>query len=64
MVKVREVIRMLERDGWLLIRIRGSHHHFKHRVKKGVVTVPGRPSDDLAPGTYSSILRRSGLGRS
>ena len=63
MVKVREVIRMLERNGWTLVRIKGSHHHFKHKVKQGIVTVPGRPSDDLAPGTYISILKQSGLRR-
>ena len=63
MVKVREVLKKLERDGWFLARTRGSHHQFQHRVKKGVATVPGRPSDDLAPGTLSSILKQAGLGR-
>ena len=63
MVKVRDVVRMLEKDGWFLVRTKGSHHQFRHLVKKGAVTVPGRPSDDLAPGTLSSILEQAGLRR-
>jgi len=60
-MKVREVLRLLARDGWYLARTRGSHQQFKHPVKSGVVTVAGRPGDDLAPGTLKSILEQAGL---
>lgn len=52
---------MLERDGWRLVATRGSHRQFKHPSKTGRVTVPGKPSDDLAPGTLNSILKQAGL---
>ena len=52
---------MLERDGWSLIATRGSHRQYKHQTKPGRVTVAGKPSDDLAPGTLNSILKQSGL---
>ena len=60
-VKVREIIRMIEADGWYLDRTRGSHRQYKHASKRGVVTVAGKPGDDLAPGTQNSILKQSGL---
>ena len=60
-MKVREVLRMLQDDGWFLVATRGSHRQFKHIGKPGRVTVPGKPSDDLAPGTLNSILTQSGL---
>jgi predicted RNA binding protein YcfA (HicA-like mRNA interferase family) len=60
-VKVGEAIRLLERDGWILVATRGSHRQYKHPVKSGRVTVAGRPSEDLAPGTLNSILKQSGL---
>jgi predicted RNA binding protein YcfA (HicA-like mRNA interferase family) len=60
-VKVSEVLRMLERDGWQLVATRGSHRQFKHAHKAGRVTVPGKPSDDLAPGTLNSVLKQAGL---
>jgi predicted RNA binding protein YcfA (HicA-like mRNA interferase family) len=52
---------MLQDDGWFLVGTRGSHRQFKHPVKAGRVTVAGKPSDDLAPGTLNSILKQSGL---
>jgi len=52
---------MLEEDGWFLVATRGSHRQFKQSVKPGRVTVPGKPADDLAPGTLNSILKQSGL---
>lgn len=52
---------MLERDGWMLARTRGSHRQHKHDSKVGLVTVPGKPNDDLGPGTLNSILRQAGL---
>ena len=60
-MKVSEVLRMLDKDGWFLVATRGSHRQFKHSSKVGRVTVPGKPSDDLAPGTLNSILKQSGL---
>ena len=60
-MKVSVVLRMLKEDGWHLVATRGSHRQFRHPVKFGRVTVPGRPGDDLAPGTLNSILKQSGL---
>jgi predicted RNA binding protein YcfA (HicA-like mRNA interferase family) len=60
-MKVSEILRMLDEDGWHLAATRGSHRQFKHASKPGRVTVPGKPSDDLAPGTQNSILKQSGL---
>jgi predicted RNA binding protein YcfA (HicA-like mRNA interferase family) len=52
---------MLHDDGWFLVATRGSHRQFKHAAKAGRVTVAGRPSDDIAPGTLNSILKQAGL---
>jgi predicted RNA binding protein YcfA (HicA-like mRNA interferase family) len=60
-MKVREVLRLLRDDGWYLVATRGSHRQFKHPTKLGRVTVAGKPSNDLAPGTLSSILKQAGL---
>ncbi len=57
------MLRRLHRDGWRLVAIRGSHRQYKHPVKPGRVTVPGKPGDDLATGTCSSILKQAGLKR-
>jgi predicted RNA binding protein YcfA (HicA-like mRNA interferase family) len=59
--KVREILALLEADGWYLVTIRGSHRQFKHPTKSGRVTVAGKPSDDAAPGTLNSILKQAGL---
>lgn len=55
------MIRLLENDGWFLAATRGSHRQFKHRAKAGRVTVAGKASDDIAPGTLNSILKQAGL---
>lgn len=60
-MKVREAIRLIERDGWFLVATRGSHRQYKHPAKPGRVTVAGKPSDDLAPGTLNSILKQAQL---
>ncbi|MEO8857733.1 MAG: type II toxin-antitoxin system HicA family toxin [Burkholderiaceae bacterium] len=60
-MKVGEALRLLQQDGWFLIATRGSHRQFKHAEKPGRVTVPGKPSDDLAPGTLNSILKQARL---
>jgi predicted RNA binding protein YcfA (HicA-like mRNA interferase family) len=59
--KVREAIARVEADGWRLVVQRGSHRQFKHPVKPGRVTIAGKPSDDLPPGLWNSILRQAGL---
>jgi predicted RNA binding protein YcfA (HicA-like mRNA interferase family) len=58
-MKVSEILRLLAGDGSLLVATRGSHRQFTHPSKPGRVTVPGRPSDDLAPGTLNSILKQA-----
>lgn len=60
-MKVKEVIKLLEDDGWYLARTKGSHRQFKHRTKPGTVTVSGKLSVDIPPGTLNSILKQAGL---
>jgi predicted RNA binding protein YcfA (HicA-like mRNA interferase family) len=60
-MKVKEVIQLIEADGWCLARVRGSHRQFKNPDRPGLVTVPGKLSDDLAPGTLNSIFKQAGL---
>ena len=60
-MKVRAVLRLLRDDGWIKISRRGSHRQLKHQSKPGRVTVPGKPSDNLAAGTLNSILKQAGL---
>ena len=60
-VKVQELIRMLTQDGWRLARTRGSHRQYKHPSKSGTVTVAGKPSLDVPPGTLNAILKQAGL---
>jgi predicted RNA binding protein YcfA (HicA-like mRNA interferase family)/predicted RNase H-like HicB family nuclease len=59
-VKIRDVAKMLQDDGWKVVRQRGSHQQLKHPRRPGLVTVAGKPSDDLAPGTLNSILKQAG----
>jgi predicted RNA binding protein YcfA (HicA-like mRNA interferase family) len=54
---------VLHDDDWRLVATKGSHRQFKHGSKPGRVTVPGKPSDDLAPGTLNSILKQAGLSK-
>ena len=60
-MKVHEVIRLLERDGWELVVTRGSHRQFKHPRKSGRVTVSGNLGDDMPKGTFASVKRQGGL---
>lgn len=60
-MKVKEVIKLLEDEGWYLARTKGSHRQFKHSAKPGTVTVSGKPSVDVPPGTLNSILKQAGL---
>ncbi|WP_425320471.1 type II toxin-antitoxin system HicA family toxin [Phormidesmis priestleyi] len=58
---MRDLIKLIEQDSWYLARTRGSHRQYKHPNKLGLVTVPEKPGDDLAPGTLDSILKQAGL---
>ena len=60
-MKVREIVRLIEDDGWQQVRQSGSHRHYRHPEKPGTVTVAGRPRDDLHPKTQASIMRQAGL---
>jgi predicted RNA binding protein YcfA (HicA-like mRNA interferase family) len=62
-VKIRDMISLLEDDGWTLHSTKGSHRQFKHSAKPGRVTVAGKPREDLHPKTQASILRQAGLRR-
>jgi predicted RNA binding protein YcfA (HicA-like mRNA interferase family) len=63
-MKVREVIKLIERDGWIQVRMRGDHRQYHHPSKPGTVTVSGKFSDDVHPKTLRSILSQAGLARS
>lgn len=60
-MKVREIIKIIENDGWFLKRPKGSHRQFKHPTKSGTVTIAGHERDELHPKTESSILKQAGL---
>ena len=60
-MKVAQLIRLLEQDGWRLARTKGSHRQFKNPRKPGTVTVAGKPSLDIPPGTLNAILKQAGL---
>ena len=60
-MKVRDIIKLIESDGWYIVNTKGSHRQYKHPIKSGRVTIAGKPSDDLAPGTENSILKQAKL---
>jgi predicted RNA binding protein YcfA (HicA-like mRNA interferase family) len=60
-MKVRDVIKLIENDGWLLVVTEGSHRQYKHPVKPGRVTVAGHRSEEVHPKTLRSILTQAGL---
>jgi predicted RNA binding protein YcfA (HicA-like mRNA interferase family) len=60
-VKVRDLIKQLEKDGWYLARTKGSHRQFKHLAKHGTVTVAGKPNVEVPVGTLNAILKQAGL---
>ncbi|HVB41130.1 MAG TPA: type II toxin-antitoxin system HicA family toxin [Streptosporangiaceae bacterium] len=62
-LKVGEIIKLIEADGWVLDRTRGSHRQYRHLVKPGTVTIAGRPSDTLHPRAEGSILRQAKIER-
>ena len=60
-VKVHELLTRLEADGWVQVRQKGSHRQFHHPTKPGTVTVAGKPSVEIPPGTLNNILKQAGL---
>lgn len=60
-MKVDEIIKLLESNGWIQVRMKGSHRQFKHPPKAGLVTVAGKPSVDVPSGTLNNILKQAGL---
>jgi predicted RNA binding protein YcfA (HicA-like mRNA interferase family) len=62
-LKVGEMLKIIEADGWYLVCIKGSHRQFKHPTKQGRATVAGKRSDTLHPRTEKSILRQAGIER-
>ncbi len=60
-MKVREVLKLIRDDGWFQVAQKGSHRQFKHPMKSGRVTVAGHPSQEMAKGTFASILKQAGL---
>ena len=60
-MKIRDILKLIEADGWYLVTTRGSHRQYKHPAKAGRVTIAGHPNDDLAPGTLNSILKQAKL---
>ena len=60
-MKIRDVIEIIERDGWHKIYQKGSHRQYRHTTKKGRVTIAGHPGDDLAAGTLDSVFKQAGI---
>jgi len=60
-MKIRDVIKLVEADGWFLIVTKGSHRQYKHPAKTGRVTISGHPSDDIASGTLNCVLKQAQL---
>lgn len=60
-MKIRDIIKRIEADGWFLVETKGSHRQYKHPTKPGRVTIAGHANDDLAPGTLNSILKQAKL---
>ncbi len=60
-MKVKELINLIKADGWVQVRMRGSHRQFKHPSKPGAVTVSGKQNVDVPPGTLNSVLKQAGL---
>ena len=60
-MKVKELIAVLKSDGWYQVRMKGSHRQFHHPTKQGTVTVAGKPSVDVPPGTLGNVLEQAGL---
>ena len=62
-MKIKKIFKMLLEDGWYIVRTKGSHRQLKHSSKTGLVTLAGKPNDDLAKGTENNILKQARLGK-
>lgn len=62
-MKIRDVIKLIEDDGWYLVAVKGSHRQYKHPTKLGRVTIAGHPNDDLAPGTLNSVFKQAQVAK-
>ncbi len=62
-MKIRDVIKLIEDDGWYLVTTKGSHRQYKHSTKPGRVTIAGHPNDELAPGTLNSVFKQAQLSK-
>lgn len=62
-MKTKKIIKLVEKDGWYLVRTTGSHRHYKHPVKKGIVTIAGHPDMEIAKKTLNCVLKQAGLTR-
>jgi predicted RNA binding protein YcfA (HicA-like mRNA interferase family) len=62
-MKIRDVMRLIEADGWRIVKPKGSHRQYKHATKPGKVTIAGHTSAETAPKTLRSILEQAGLRR-
>jgi len=62
-MKIRDVIKLIEADGWYMVATRGSHRQYKHPTKPGRVTIAGHPGDELAPGTLNSVLKQAQVAK-
>lgn len=62
-MKIKKVIKLVEKDGWYLVRTTGSHRHYKHPIKKGIVTIAGHPDMEIAKKTLNCVLKQAGLNR-
>ncbi len=60
-MKVKDVIKKVEQDGWLYSRTRGDHHVYHHPTKPGIVVIAGKLSDEMPVGTYQNVMRQAGL---
>ena len=60
-MKVRELIKLIEEDGWKQVRKKGSHRQFRHSTKHGTITVAGKPGADVPTGTLAAILKPAHL---
>lgn len=60
-MKVRDIIKILEKDGWYRVKAKGGHRQYKHPTRPGRVTIAGKSSDDLALGTLNSIFKQAGF---
>lgn len=61
-MRSREIIKILEKEGWVLVAVRGSHHQYRHPTRKGRVTIP-HPNSDFPKGTLASIFKQAGIDK-